>query len=73
MREYPTGSLTSQIVGYLGPIGPDEETRLRELGYDPAFDRIGYAGIEAFFEDDLAGTGEGLGTDKIEFGPGGAG
>lgn len=55
VREYPTGSLTSQIVGYLGPIGPDEETRLRELGYDPAFDRIGYAGIESFFEDDLAG------------------
>ena len=24
-------------------------------------------------EDDLAGAGEGLGTDKIEFGPGGAG
>ncbi len=55
VREYPTGSTTAQIVGYLGPIGPEEETRLRELGYDPAFDRIGYAGIERFFEDDLAG------------------
>ncbi len=55
VREYPTGSLTSQIIGYLGPIGPDEEKRLREQGYDPAFDRIGYAGIEAFFENDLAG------------------
>lgn len=55
VREYPTGALTAQIVGYLGPIGPDEELRLRELGYDPAFDRIGYAGIERYFEDDLAG------------------
>jgi penicillin-binding protein 2 len=55
VREYPTGPLTSQIIGYLGPIGPDEEKELRELGYDPAFDRIGYAGIEAFFEDDMAG------------------
>ncbi len=55
VREYPTGELTAQIVGYLGPIGPEEERKLRELGYDPAFDRIGYAGIEGFFEDDLAG------------------
>lgn len=55
VREYPTGALTAHIVGYLGPIGPEEEMRLRELGYDPAFDRIGYAGIERYFEDDLAG------------------
>jgi penicillin-binding protein 2 len=55
VRQYPTGATTAQIVGYLGPIGPDEEKRLRELGYDPAFDRIGYAGVEAYFEDDLAG------------------
>ncbi len=56
VRQYTTGASTTQIIGYLGPIGPEEETRLRELGYDPAFDRIGYAGIEAYFEDDLAGT-----------------
>lgn len=55
VREYPTGALTSQVIGYLGPIGPDEELRLRELGYDPAFDRIGYAGIERFFEEQMAG------------------
>jgi len=55
VREYPTGALTAQIIGYLGPIGPEEEMRLRELGYDPAFDRIGYAGIEAFFETEMAG------------------
>lgn len=55
VREYPTGVVTSHIIGYLGPIGPEEELRLRELGYNPAFDRIGYAGIEAYFEDDLAG------------------
>lgn len=55
VRQYPSGSLTAHIVGYLGPIGPDEEMRLRELGYNPAFDRIGYAGIEAYLEDQLAG------------------
>lgn len=56
VREYPTGTLTAQVIGYLGPIGPEEEARLRDLGYNPAFDRIGYAGIEASMEDQLAGT-----------------
>lgn len=56
VREYPTGATTAHIIGYLGPIGPEEETALRELGYNPAFDRIGYAGIEAFLEDELAGS-----------------
>jgi len=56
VRQYPTATTTAHIVGYLGPIGPAEEQRLRELGYNPAFDRVGYAGIEAFFEDELAGT-----------------
>lgn len=55
VREYPTGATTAHVIGYLGPIGPEEELRLRELGYDPAFDRIGYAGIEAYFETELAG------------------
>jgi penicillin-binding protein 2 len=55
VREYPEGALTAHVVGYLGPIGPEEEERLRELGYNPAFDRIGYAGVEAYMEDDLAG------------------
>ncbi|MBN1679749.1 MAG: penicillin-binding protein 2 [Anaerolineae bacterium] len=56
VREYPSGETTAHVIGYLGPIGPEEETRLRELGYNPAFDRIGYAGIEAFLEEQLAGT-----------------
>ncbi len=55
VREYPTGELTSQIIGYIGPIGEDEAEDLREQGYDPSFDRIGYAGIERFFETELAG------------------
>jgi len=55
VREYPTGALTAHLVGYLGPIGPDEEKELRELGYDPAYDRIGYAGIESYLEEALAG------------------
>ncbi len=55
VREYPTGSLTAHIIGYMGPIGPEEAERLRELGYDPAFDRVGYDGIESYLETELSG------------------
>jgi len=55
VREYPTGALTSHIIGYLGPVGADEGERLRQLGFDPKFERVGYAGIEAYMEDVLAG------------------
>lgn len=55
VREYPTGSLTAHILGYMGPIPEDEAEALREQGYNPAFDRIGYEGIERFLETNLAG------------------
>jgi penicillin-binding protein 2 len=55
VREYPTGSLTSHIIGYMGRIPAEQELELLELGYDPAYDRIGYAGIEAYLEPVLAG------------------
>lgn len=55
VREYPTGELTSQIIGYMGPIPAEEAEALQEQGYNPAFDRIGYAGVETFLENVLAG------------------
>ncbi len=55
VREYPSGATTSQIIGYLGPIPAEEAERLQEQGYNPAFDRIGYAGVEFFLENELAG------------------
>jgi penicillin-binding protein 2 len=55
VREYPTGALTSQIVGYLGRISPERELELLALGYNPAYDRVGYAGLEYSLEDILAG------------------
>ena len=55
VREYPTGELTTHIVGYMGPIPAEEDEALREQGYNPAFDRIGYEGIERFLEARLAG------------------
>lgn len=56
VREYPTGDLTAHIVGYMGPIPEEEAEELREQGYNPAFDRIGYEGIERFLEARLGGT-----------------
>ncbi len=55
VREYPSGATTSQIIGYLGPIPAEQARALQEQGYNPAFDRIGYAGVEFFLEDELAG------------------
>lgn len=55
VRQYPSGSVTSHIIGYMGPIGPEEELELLELGYNPAFDRIGYDGLEGALEPVLSG------------------
>jgi penicillin-binding protein 2 len=55
VREYPSGAATAHVIGYLAPIPPEEEIRLRAMGYDPAFDRIGVSGIEGFLEEELAG------------------
>ncbi len=65
VRLYPTSTTTSQIIGYLGPIGKEEADKLREQGYNPAFERVGYAGVEAFLEDDLAGK-RGLLTQVVD-------
>ena len=56
VREYPSGELTAQIIGYMGRIPAEQELELLEQGYNPAYDRIGYAGLEAYLEELLAGT-----------------
>jgi len=55
VREYPTGALTSQIIGYMGRIPAEQELELIAQGYNPAYDRVGYAGIEAYLENFLRG------------------
>ncbi len=55
VREYPTGSLTAHVVGYPGPIPASEVDYYTGLGFSPSEDKIGYAGIEAAFQDQLAG------------------
>lgn len=54
-REYPYGSLVSQALGYLLPIPEGSEDEYIEQGYDSSTDRIGAAGIEATYEDELRG------------------
>ncbi|MCX7856039.1 MAG: penicillin-binding transpeptidase domain-containing protein, partial [Anaerolineae bacterium] len=54
-RQYPYGSLISQLVGYMGAIPAEKAQEYTEKGYDPATDRIGYAGVEMTFESWLRG------------------
>ena len=55
VREYPSGQATSHIVGYMGRIPAEQELELMAQGYNPAYDRIGYAGIESYLEPVLSG------------------
>ena len=45
VREYPTGALTTHIIGYMGPIPQEEALELQAQGYNPAFDRIASSAI----------------------------
>ncbi|MEK6222614.1 MAG: penicillin-binding transpeptidase domain-containing protein, partial [Chloroflexota bacterium] len=56
IRDYPTGDLTSTVIGFLGPIPQSQETVLRALGFVPRRDKVGYAGIELFLDETLRGT-----------------
>jgi len=55
IRDYPTGSLTSSLVGFLGPIPSSLEKELSAQGFIPNRDKIGYSGVEASLQDVLAG------------------
>jgi len=55
VRDYPTGSLTASIIGYLGPISAAEEAYYLERGFVPNRDKVGYAGVERYFQSFLAG------------------
>ena len=56
IRDYPTGSLTANMVGFLGPIPALLEEELRARGIIPNRDKIGYAGVEASLQGILAGS-----------------
>jgi penicillin-binding protein 2 len=55
IRDYPTGELTSEIIGFLGPIPAALEEVYTKLGFVPGRDKVGYAGIENSEQDILGG------------------
>ncbi len=55
IREYPTGELTAEVVGFLGPIPESQEEYYTELGFVAGRDKVGYSGVEATMQDILAG------------------
>lgn len=63
VRDYPTGELTSEIIGFLGPIPATEEKELRAQNFLPGRDKVGYAGIEAYMQTTLAGKN---GLNQVE-------
>ncbi len=65
IRDYPTGSLTANIVGYLGPINPENKERYVALGFQENRDKVGYAGIEVEFQNELGGH-NGLLTVEVD-------
>ena len=56
IRDYPTGSFTSHVVGFLGPIPARLEAEYKTLGFSTQVDKVGYAGVEASLNDILIGS-----------------
>jgi penicillin-binding protein 2 len=55
IRDYPTGSLTADIIGFLGPISEAEEEYYLQRNLVPNRDKVGYAGVERYFQSILSG------------------
>ncbi len=55
IRDYPTGSLTADVIGYLGPIPAVLEQAYRAKGFLPNRDKVGYAGVELALQEILTG------------------
>jgi penicillin-binding protein 2 len=54
VRDYPRGTLAAHLLGYLGPISP-EETELPEYAGVASTALVGRAGVEATYERALRG------------------
>jgi penicillin-binding protein 2 len=54
VRVYEGGELVPSILGYVGPIEPEQVEELRARGY-PLDAAVGQAGVEAVYEDVLRG------------------
>ncbi|MBV9119457.1 MAG: penicillin-binding protein 2 [Chloroflexi bacterium] len=67
IRDYVDGSLLSGIAGYVGPITQEEFPTLKDEGYEQDA-KIGRAGVELTYEDDLRGAN---GLQHVEVDAGG--
>ena len=56
VRDYPTGSLTATLVGFLGPIPAILAKEYTAQGFLTNRDKVGYAGVELTMNDTLIGT-----------------
>ncbi|HEY5728643.1 MAG TPA: hypothetical protein VIS72_01235, partial [Anaerolineales bacterium] len=56
IRDYPTGSLTSNVIGFLGPIPAAFQGVYEDRGFVANRDKVGYSGVEASLDDILIGT-----------------
>lgn len=55
VRDYPTGELTSEVVGFLGPIPASQVDYYEDLGFVANRDKVGYAGVEQYLDEFLLG------------------
>ena len=55
VREYPTGEITAEVIGFLGPIPAIEQQYWENLGFVSNRDKVGYAGVENSLNDILIG------------------
>jgi penicillin-binding protein 2 len=61
-RQYATGALMAQVLGYTGPVSESQLETLKDEGYLPD-DLIGKTGLESFYEDELRGV---YGIETVE-------
>ncbi|MDO9122177.1 MAG: hypothetical protein Q7U31_10350, partial [Anaerolineaceae bacterium] len=55
VRQYPTGNMTSEVIGFLGPITAEDEDYYVDRGFVSRTDKIGFAGVERELNDILMG------------------
>ncbi len=56
VRDYPTGELTSEVIGFLGPIPATQVDYYEDLGFVANRDKVGYAGVEQYLDETLIGS-----------------
>jgi penicillin-binding protein 2 len=63
VRDYPTGELTAQVVGFLGPVPAVLQDYYVGQGFIANRDKVGYAGVETTMQDVLGGKN---GSEQVE-------